>query len=654
MTRFTLRLALFGALAAALLAARPSVRAEEAPAAKINYNDHVKPILREHCFSCHNQDNAKSDLALDSYAALMRGGAGGEVVLAGELDSSRLWGLVSHSEEPKMPPNQDKLAEAKLDVIKNWIVGGALESAGSTAKKSNKPKLSATGGGGSHRPEGPPPLPENLSREVVVYTPKATAVTAIATSPWAPLAAIAGQKQILLYQTDTAELLGVLPFPEGIPHVLKFSRNGSLLLAGGGRAGQSGKVVVFDVKTGERAFEIGDELDVVLAADINDDHTRVALGGPGRVVRIFNTEDGSVVSEIRKHTEWIYSVEFSPDGVLLATADRNGDVFVWEAETGREYQNLKGHTAAVCEVSWRLDSNILATASQDGTVKMWEMENGQPVKSWAAHGNAGVEAVRFTHDGRLVTAGRDRVVRVWNADASAGPAFEAFGDLALRTAFTHDGGRVVAGDWTGEIRVWNVADTKLVAHLAMNPPTLEMVAAATAAEAQAADAAQKAADAELLEIAKQLAALTDGLQKAPAEVAALDMAAGTTAAEKAAAEKAAADADAVAKTAAEQFAAAKAALEKAEADKAATAKALAEKDAAAKSAAEQAAAKNAAAEAMTAQKPTLEQALVEKAHRAREALAKAAAAKAAAEKAAADKAAAEQQKSAQQTAQAAK
>ena len=187
-------------------------------------------------------------------------------------------------------------------------------------------------------------MPEKLSRQPVVYTPRAGAVTAIATSPWAPLVAVAGQKQILLYNTDTPQLLGVLPFPEGMPHVLKFSRYGALLLAGGGRGGQAGKVVVFDVRTGQRVIEVGDELDAVLAADINDDHTPIALGGPHRVVRIYSVADGSVVHEIRKHTDWICSLEFSPDGVLLATADRSGGMFVWEAETAREFQNLKGHT----------------------------------------------------------------------------------------------------------------------------------------------------------------------------------------------------------------------------------------------------------------------------------------------------------------------
>ena len=83
--------------------------------------------------------------------------------------------------------------------------------------------------------------------------PKATnALTALAVSPWAPLVAIGGQKQILLYNTETLEPLGVLPFPEGFPAIIRFSRNGQLLLTGGGLGGKSGKVALWDIKTGDR------------------------------------------------------------------------------------------------------------------------------------------------------------------------------------------------------------------------------------------------------------------------------------------------------------------------------------------------------------------------------------------------------------------
>jgi hypothetical protein len=492
--------------------------AEAKPPAKITYDEHVRPIFREHCFSCHNQDTKKSDLSLASFAGISQGGSTGPVFQPGDADGSRLWSLVSHAEEPKMPPNQDKLPAAKLDVIKAWIAGGALENDGSVAKIKKQPAINLSASGGATKPEGPPPMPEKLPRQPVVYTARAAAVTALAASPWAPLVAVAGQKQISLYNSDNAQLLGVLAFPEGTPHILKFSRSGSLLLAGGGVGAKSGSVIVYDVKSGKRVFEVGDELDVVLAADINEDHTRIALGGPGRVVRIYSTADGSLVHEIRKHTEWIYALEFSPDGVLLATADRSGGMFVWEAETAREYQNLAGHKGAITDVTWRIDSNVLASSSEDGTIKLWEMDGGKEIKSWAAHGG-GVASVEFSKDGKLVSAGRDRTTKIWDGNGAAIRELPALGDIATEVAFTHDAARVAAGDWLGEVRLSEVADGKQVAQLPPNPPTLEMlVQSQTAAAATTADAAKKAA-AELA-AAEAVVAEKAKVSKAAAEAAA--------------------------------------------------------------------------------------------------------------------------------------
>ncbi len=530
--------------------------ADEAMPEKVTYDDHVKAIFREHCFSCHNQDTKKSDLSLATFASVMEGGASGEVIEPGDPDSSRLWGLVSHTDEPKMPPMQDKLADAKLDLIKRWIIGGALENSGSVAKVNKGPSLEMNLAAGNARPEGPPPLPEKLTRQPVVYTPRAGAVTALAASPWAPLAAVAGQKQIALYNTDTAQLLGVLPFPEGVPHVLKFSRSGTLLLAGGGIGGKSGRVVVYDVKTGNRVFEVGDELDLVLAADINEDHTRIALGGPGRVVRIYSTADGSLLHEIRKHTEWIYALEFSPDGVLLATADRNGGLFVWEAETAREYQNLAGHKAGVTDVSWRADSNVLASASEDGTIKLWEMEGGKEIKNIGAHGG-GVTAVEFAPDGKLVSTGRDRKTKLWDGNGAAIREFPAFNDIAMEVAVTHDSARVIAGDWLGEVRMWDAADAKQVAQLAPNPPTLQMLVEAQAAVAAAAAEAAGKAAADVEAQKSATAAAAEAAKKAAAELAAAEAAL----AEKTKASQAAAEAAQAAKTQLDGLAAEKAAFE---------------------------------------------------------------------------------------------
>src|SRR6476646_4357616 len=193
-----------------------------APAApKITYDEHVRPILREHCFTCHSADKQESGLQLDSYPKAMAGGSSGEVVLPGDLGSSRLWALVRHAEEPKMPPKQDKLAAAKLDVISKWIEQGAPENAGSRVVLTKSP-LAAIAATNIGKPDGPAAMPAGLLKQPVVYTKRPGQTTALATSPWAPLAAVAGQKQVILYHTESGELLGVLPFPEGIPQVVRF------------------------------------------------------------------------------------------------------------------------------------------------------------------------------------------------------------------------------------------------------------------------------------------------------------------------------------------------------------------------------------------------------------------------------------------------
>ncbi|HMC10805.1 MAG TPA: hypothetical protein VKH44_05925, partial [Pirellulaceae bacterium] len=309
----------------------------------------------------------------------------------------------------------------------------------------------------------------------------------IATSPWAPLAAIASQRQVLLYNTTTLDLVGVYPFPEGQPNVVRFSRDGRLLLAGGGRPAASGKVVVWDITTGERVYEVGKELDVVLAADISADHKRIALAGPQRVVKIYSTETGQILHEMAKHTDWVLAAEFSPDGVLLATADRNGGLCVWEADTGHEYLTLAGHTGAVNAVSWRGDSNILASASEDATLRLWEMENGTPVKNWNA--KAPLLGLDFTRDGRLVTSGRDQITRIWNQDGKQLVETKPIGELAVSVGYSDESHRTITASLAGAVHVYQDDKPEALGGLITNPPALdERLAAAKKSLQQKTDA----------------------------------------------------------------------------------------------------------------------------------------------------------------------
>ncbi|PHQ35767.1 hypothetical protein CEE69_09240 [Rhodopirellula bahusiensis] len=437
--------------------------------AKVTFEDDVKPILRQHCFNCHSQSDKRGGLALDSYGAMMEGGGSGEIVYDdGDAETSRLWQLVNHDDTPVMPPNQPKIAAEQLQVIRSWIEGGILENSGSKAKAKKKNALAFVASS-SGRPEGPPPMPEALPQRVPVVTQRAAATTAIGASPWAPLVALAGQKQISLYHTETSELLGVLPFEEGIPQSLRFSRDGQFLIAGGGEHSVQGIAAVYDIKTGERVAQVGDELDTVFDADVNDNMSRIALGGPQRMLRIFDATDGTQLFDIKKHTDWIYSVAYSPDGVLVASGDRSGGLFVWEADTGRLYLDLAGHKGAIRSISWRDDSNVLASASEDGTVKLWDVNSGKAIRSINA-GSGGVTSVQFDHKGQIVTAGKDRKVRLWDANGKQLTETPAASEAVLEVAITHDSSQMIYGDWTGSVKVSAISDPKKIQELAANPP----------------------------------------------------------------------------------------------------------------------------------------------------------------------------------------
>lgn len=440
---------------------------------KVTYADHARTAMENKCFSCHNPDKKRGDLDLTTYAGVMAGGSGGAVVDPGNPDASRLITTVMKKEEPFMPPEGPPLSPAEIEVLSKWIAGGVLETGSSVAKKSNKPKVDLNVAAGAGKPEGPIARPEHVLQEPVTVTPRTTSVVAMAASPWAGLVALASPHQILLYDTDTQLLAGVLPYKEGDARSLRFSASGALLVMGGGKGGKNGHAIVWDVKSGKRVAEVGKESDAVMSADISPDHSKVVIGTPSKKVKCYDLSTGEELYVIGKHTEWVLATDFSPDGILLATADRNGNVFVWEAENGGEFFLLGQHRGGACtDVAWRADSNVLASVSRDGSVILWEMNEGKQLKTWNAHGG-GVESVSFTPDGKVVTCGMDGKVATWDINGNKLSEMASWGDIVTKVVALHDSKAAVAANWRGEVRVLSIdKGMPTLGTLNSNPPLI--------------------------------------------------------------------------------------------------------------------------------------------------------------------------------------
>lgn len=453
--------------ATCLLACIQTAQAAE----KITYDDHVFPIFEQSCLNCHNPDKTKGGLDLSSYANTLKGGSAGKIVEAGDA-ASPLISAVMHTGDNKMPPEGDAISPAKIAALKAWIEGGLLENKNATARPPKKPSFNATpSASAGKKPEGPPPLPEHVLLEPSVTAPRGSSLRAIAASSWAPLIAVSSLRQVLLIHSESLELVGILPFPEGEPVSLAFTPDSRYLIVGGGIAGKSGTTITFDVTNGSRILTAAKEFDSILCCDIRPGFDIIATGSPSRLVKLWNAQENSMVKSIKKHTDWITSLDISPDGILLATGDRNGGVMVWEADTGGEFHTLRAHQAAITRAIFRHDSNLLGTSSEDGTIRMWEMNGGSEVKKIDAH-PGGVTGFDWARDGTFASIGRDKKARLWKAD------FNPLRDLgkipALPTAIAIDaeGKRVFVGDTDGHIHVINASDGKIIKTLTNNPPTL--------------------------------------------------------------------------------------------------------------------------------------------------------------------------------------
>lgn len=115
------------ALLAYAVLALPSSRAAD-------FESEVRPLLKKHCWECHDSKKQKGGLRLDSLKAMVAGGENGPAIEIGNAARSRLIDRVrSESEDERMPPKGRSLSPAEISVLQTWIDSGAAWPADATA-----------------------------------------------------------------------------------------------------------------------------------------------------------------------------------------------------------------------------------------------------------------------------------------------------------------------------------------------------------------------------------------------------------------------------------------------------------------------------------------------------------------------------------------
>jgi ankyrin repeat protein len=117
-----------------LVGVSPALGADDGPAkAKIDFQTHVAPILRQHCIDCHGPAMQLADLRLDQRKLAIEEGADRGLIKAGKSADSLLiqrlvdkkLGLIMPPTFPFFPEDKVGLPESQIQVLKQWIDEGA-------------------------------------------------------------------------------------------------------------------------------------------------------------------------------------------------------------------------------------------------------------------------------------------------------------------------------------------------------------------------------------------------------------------------------------------------------------------------------------------------------------------------------------------------
>ena len=138
------------------------------------------------------------------------------------------------------------------------------------------------------------------------------------------------------------------------------------------------------------------------------------------------------------HEGTVVSIDFGPNGKILATASNNrkGVVKLWDTKTFQLMSTPTGRQGELDLVGFSPDGKTLIGANATGLVTLWDIPSGKP-RATFNHLN-GMNQIVISRDSKTLATGGGRIVG--GAEANSGP---------------------------GEIRLWNVADGRRLAILAV-------------------------------------------------------------------------------------------------------------------------------------------------------------------------------------------
>jgi mono/diheme cytochrome c family protein len=428
-----------------LLAVATRALAADAPP-PVSFSKDIAPLLLKKCQACHGSPEPKGGYQVSNYTLATKAGESEQPsITPGKPEESELFNLISSTEaDTRMPKEADALSAEQIALVKRWIAEGAkYDGADPKAPLASiVPKMAA------------PDPPQAYRRPVPI--------TAVAFSADGQELAVSGYHEVTVWNPANGALVRRIKNVGERVQSLAYSPDGALLAVAGGTPGQAGEVKLFKSADGTLVNELGSMGDVAYRAVFNPAGTKLAVAGADRSIRVFDVANGKQEILIEDHADWVVGLAWSPDGAKLASASRDKTSKLFNAANGESLMTYSGQGDQIFGVAFAADGKLIFTAGADKKIHAWNPDDGAKKGEIAGFGREVLGVI--TSADKIFSCSADKTVQQHRAEGlKPFKTYAGHTDAVFCVAYHPMTGRVAAGSFSGELRVWNAEDGAAVA-----------------------------------------------------------------------------------------------------------------------------------------------------------------------------------------------
>jgi WD40 repeat protein len=210
--------------------------------------------------------------------------------------------------------------------------------------------------------------------------------------------------------------------------------------------------------------QISPIFDLAVTADSNTAYSSHADG----TIRVWDLADRELLSELTGHSGRINDLALASSETFLVSGGGDGTIRVWNVATEREINvNLPlGSPQRILSVELSADDNRLAVGTESGQIYIWETNTWTKIVDFpagVAGGSHPVESLAFdpSNPQRLVSGSDGGGIQLWEISNDGGVTNLNLLNNGLNRIFSvaisPDGQRLAAGNYEGDIVIWNLA-----------------------------------------------------------------------------------------------------------------------------------------------------------------------------------------------------